>query len=130
MLKIVDERGSGKTSLLCQYALDNECDIIVPNHSNVKHVLEELRYQANRYRYEILDAKINALHGDAMLEYVYKDGSTKTIFIFSVDNVSVGYVGQKHRPRKVVVDEVERCMAMLLYTYGCSYQGFTMGLEE
>lgn len=129
MLKVIDERGSGKTSVLCQYALDNDCDIIVPTHHSVRYVLDELVHQADRYGYNVLDLKISSLYGDATFEYVYKTGETRVIHIFSIDNVSVGYISQKPRPRKVVVDEVERCMAILLSTYGCDYQGFTMGIE-
>lgn len=129
MLKIIDERGSGKTSTLCQYALDNECDIAVPTHHGVKYVLDELEYQADRYGYSVLDSKVNSLHGDASFKYVYKTGESRTINIFSIDNVSVGYIGRKLKSRKIVVDEVERCMAVLLSTYGCNYQGLTMGTE-
>lgn len=125
MLKIVDERGSGKTSILCQYALDNECDIIVPNGSNIRHIFDELKYQANRCGYDILESTEYALRGDAHITYKDKTGSTKTIYVFTIENVSVGYIGR----RKVVVDEVERCMAILLSAYGCNYQGFTMGIE-
>lgn len=130
MLKIVDERGSGNTSKLCRYALENECDVIVPNRYNVKHALKEFRYLADRYGYKIFGAIAPYNDGGVYFNYNGKTGDIKTIHIFAIDDVSEGCIDYKSQQRKVVVDEVERCMAMLLSTYGYNYQGFTMGLEE
>lgn len=130
MLKIVDERCSGNTSKLCRYALDNECDIIVPNRYNVEHVLKELRYQADRNGYKIFGAVVPSLYGGVYFNYNGKTGDVKTIHISAISDVIEGCIDYESQPRKVVVDEVERCMAMLLSTYGYNYQGFTMGLEE
>lgn len=124
MLNVIDKRGSGKTSMLCQYALNHGCNIIVPNSSNIRHTFDELKYQASRCGYDVLESAEYALRGDAHITYKDKTGDTKTIYVFTVEVVSTGYIGHT----KVVVDEVEQCMASLMSVYELNYQGFTMGI--
>ena len=39
MEKIIAPRGSGRTYRICKYAIENDCDIIVPALSSIQHIV-------------------------------------------------------------------------------------------
>ena len=123
MIKIIDKRGTGKTYKLCQYAIENNCDILVPTSHSIIYILKLLE--------EIAEKDYNGIVGIIKYkngaEFVYsnKDYRNYAINIMTPDSL------KQSRPteRKLVVDEAERVLAYMLAPYVYSYDGFTMSKE-
>lgn len=39
MEKFIAPRGSGRTYRICKYAIENDCDIIVPTLHSIRHIV-------------------------------------------------------------------------------------------
>lgn len=123
MIKIIDRRGTGKTYKLCQYAIENNCDILVPTSHSIIYILKLLE--------EIAEKDYNGIVGIIKykngVEFVYsdKDYRNYAINVMTPDSI------KQSRPteRKLVVDEAERVLAYMLAPYVYSYDGFTMSKE-
>lgn len=123
MIKIIDNRGTGKTYRLCQYAIENNCDILVPTSYSITYVLNLLE--------EIAEKDVNGVVGIIKYkngaEFVYSD---KTYRNRAINIMTPGSLKQSRPPeRKLVVDEAERVLAYMLAPYGYSYDGYTISKE-
>lgn len=123
MIKIIDKRGTGKTYKLCQYAIENNCDILIANGLGIDHVLSLLSGVAEELGCAIIDIRKYSNRA----EFIYNDKAHDDYVIYIMTPESV----TQSRPpeRKLVVDEAERVLAYMLAPYVYSYDGFTMSKE-
>lgn len=122
MIKIIDGRGTGKTSKLCEYAIKNNCDILIPSASGIVHIIGLLRNIASELGYDIIDV---CKSGDSAT-FAYRGPYDDCVINIMTPN---SIVQSKPPTRKLVVDEVERVLAYMLAPYVYSYDGFTMSKE-
>lgn len=123
MIKIIDNRGTGKTYRLCQYAIQNNCDILVPTSHSITYVLNLLEEIANKNANGVIG--IYKYHNSA--KFIYSDRTYRDCIINIMTPSSITQL----RPpeRKLVVDETERVLAYMLAPYGYSYDGYTVSKE-
>lgn len=122
MIKIIDRRGTGKTSKLCEYAIKNNCDILIPSASGIVHIIGLLRNIASELDYDIIDVRKS---GDSAT-FAYRGAYDDCVINIMTPNS----IAQSKPPtRKLVVDEAERVLAYMLTPYVYSYDGFTMSKE-
>lgn len=109
MYKIFAPRGGGRTYQICKYAIENDCDIIVPTSLNVELVTKtiiflcESSYGKWTYRGYRVDSR-----------EVYVDTEEKrlTIRVFSALDFQLASFG--HNAKQVVIDDVDLCMQYLI----------------
>ena len=123
MIKIIDNRGTGKTYKLCQYAIENNCDILVASELSIDHVLCLLRDIAEELGYAIID--IRKCSNRAVFIYNDKAHDDYVIYVMTPSSIT----RSKLPERKLVVDEAERVLAYMIAPYVYSYDGFTMSKE-
>ena len=123
MIKIIDNRGTGKTYRLCQYAIENNCDILVPTSYSITYVLNLLEEIANKNANGVIG--IYKYHNSA--KFIYSDRTYRDCII---NIMTPSSITQSRPPeRKLVVDEAERVLAYMLAPYGYSYDGYTISKE-
>lgn len=123
MIKIIDNRGTGKTYRLCQYAIENNCDILVPTSYSITYILNLLEEIANKNANGVIG--IYKYHNSA--KFIYSDRTYRDCII---NIMTPGSITQSRPPeRKLVVDEAERVLAYMLAPYGYSYDGYTISKE-
>lgn len=123
MIKIIDNRGTGKTYRLCQYAIQNNCDILVPTSYSITYVLNLLEEIANKNANGVIG--IYKYHNSA--KFIYSDRTYRDCII---NIMTPSSITQSRPPeRKLVVDEAERVLAYMLAPYGYSYDGYTVSKE-
>lgn len=123
MIKLVDNRGTGKTYKLCQYAIENNCDILVPRESSIDHVLCLLRDIAEKLGCENID--IRKCSNRVVFTYNDKEHDDYVIYIMTPSSITRSRLPE----RKLVVDEAERVLAHMLAHYGYFYDGYTISKE-
>lgn len=123
MIKIIDNRGTGKTYRLCQYAIENNCDILVPTSYSITYILNLLEEIANKNANGVIG--IYKYHNSA--KFIYSDRTYRDCII---NIMTPSSITQSRPPeRKLVVDEAERVLAYMLAPYGYSYDGYTISKE-
>lgn len=123
MIKIIDDRGTGKTYRLCQYAIENNCDILVTTSHSITYVLNLLEEISKKNANGVIG--IYKCHNSA--KFIYSDSDYRDCIINIMTPSSI----TQSRPteRKLVVDEAERVLAYMLAPYGYSYDGYTISKE-
>lgn len=108
MYKIFSPRGSGRTYQICKYAIENDCDIIVPALSSIQHIVTiimqicansnaEYEYIGNYLR----DIKIKT------------PNDTIVIHVFDADSFRHAQFGPARR-KPVVIDDIDECMKRII----------------
>lgn len=108
MYKIFSPRGSGRTYQICKYAIENDCDIIVPALSSIQHIVTiimqicansnaEYEYISNYLR----DIKIKT------------PNDTIVIHVFDADSFRHAQFGPARR-KPVVIDDIDECMKRII----------------
>ena len=123
MIKIIDDRGTGKTYRLCQYAIENNCDILVPTSHSITYVLNLLEEISKKNANGVIG--IYKCHNSA--KFIYSNRTYRDCIINIMTPSSI----TQSRPteRKLVVDEAEHVLAYMLAPYGYSYDGYTISKE-
>lgn len=110
MYKIFSPRGSGRTYQICKYAIENDCDIIVPAPHSIQHVVTiimQICYDSNgEYEYigyndRLHDIKVKTLN------------DTIVIHIIDATNFQHAMFGPARR-RPVVIDDIDECMKRII----------------
>lgn len=110
MYKIFSPRGSGRTYQICKYAIENDCDIIVPALNSIQHIITiimQICYDSNgEYEYigyndRLHDIKVKTLNG------------TIVIHIIDATNFQHAMFGPARR-RPVVIDDIDECMKRII----------------
>ena len=106
MYKIFSPRGSGRTYQICKYAIENDCDIIVPALNSIQHIITiimQICYDSNG-EYEYIgyndrshDIKVKTLN------------DTIVIHVFDADSFRHAQFGPARR-KPVVIDDIDECM--------------------
>lgn len=105
MYKIFAPRRGGRTYQICKYAIENDCDIIVPTFLNVELVTKtiiflcESSYGKQTYR---------GYRDDSREVYVDTEEKRLTIRVFSALDFQLASFG--HDTKQVVIDDVDLCM--------------------
>lgn len=109
MYKIFAPRGGGRTYQICKYAIENDCDIVVPTSLNMELVTKtiiflcESSYGKWIYRgYRFDPREIN----------VDTEEKRLTIRVFSA--LDFQFASFEHDAKQVVIDDVDLCMQHII----------------
>lgn len=136
MEKIIAPRGSGRTYRICKYAIENDCDIIVPTLHSIQHIVTIImqicadsngEYEYIGYNNTLRDIKVKTWD------------DTIVIHIIDAANFQHAMFGPARR-KPVVIDDIDECMksivnsnliaACSMATYGPSEVAFTPEIVE
>lgn len=110
MYKIFAPRGGGRTYQICKYAIENDCDIIVPALSSIQHIVTiimQICYDSNG-EYEYIDDNNNLR--DIKIK---TPNDTIVIHVFDADSFRHAQFGPARR-KPVVIDDIDECMKRII----------------
>lgn len=109
MEKFIGPRGSRRTYQICKYAIENDCDIVVPTSLDVELVTKTIIFLCESscgkwtYRgYRVDPREIN----------VDTEEKRLTIRVFSALDFQLASFG--HDTKQVVIDDVDLCMQHII----------------
>lgn len=108
MKKFIGPRGSGRTYQICRYAIEHNCDIIVPTNrarqmmtTVLFHICGATDGQTYRdYNFDTNTVRIDKIEG--LIE----------IRIFKAADFAVAYFGNRTKP--IVIDDIDECMRVII----------------
>lgn len=110
MKKFIAPRGSGRTYQICKYAIENDCDIIVPALSSIQHIVTiimQICYDSNG-EYEYIG------YNDRLHDIKVKTWND-TIVIHIIDATNFQHATFDPARRKpVVIDDIDECMKRVI----------------
>lgn len=136
MEKIIAPRGSGRTYRICKYAIENDCDIIVPTLHSIQHIVTIIMQICadSNGEYEYIGYN-NTLHDIKVKTW----DDTIVIHIIDAANFQHAMFGPTRR-KPVVIDDIDECMkrvinsnliaACSMATYGPSEVAFHPEIED
>ena len=110
MEKIIAPRGSGRTYRICKYAIENDCDIIVPTLSSIQHIVTIImqicadsngEYKYAGYNDALHDIKVKILDDTIVIHIIDANGFQHAMF------------GPARR-KPVVIDDIDECMKRII----------------
>ncbi len=109
MYKIFAPRGGGRTYQICKYAIENDCDIIVPTSLNVELVTKTIIFlcESSCGKWTYRGYKV-----DSREIYVDTEEKRLTIRVFSALDFQLASFG--HDAKQVVIDDVDLCMQHII----------------
>lgn len=110
MYKIFAPRGGGRTYQICKYAIENDCDIIVPALNSIQHIITiimQICYDSNG-EYEYIDDNNNLR--DIKIK---TPNDTIVIHVFDADSFRHAQFGPARR-KPVVIDDIDECMKRII----------------
>ena len=109
MYKIFAPRGGGRTYQICKYAIENDCDIIVPTSLNVELVTKTIIFlcESSNGKWTYQGYRVN-------LREVYVDTEEKrlTIRVFNAIDSQRAIFG--YNTKQIVIDDVDLCMQHII----------------
>lgn len=105
MYKIFAPRGGGRTYQICKYAIENDCDIIVPTINQFDYVVDTIQKICSASDGELIYCGTNKPM--ATVDVAVWNGRRR-IKIYDAGSFTVAYFG--HRTKPVVIDDVDECM--------------------
>lgn len=109
MEKFISPRGSGRTTQICKYAIENDCDIIVPNRNNIQHIITvmmEICDSSNGYEYIGYNQSTNDIK-------IHTEIDTVVIHVFDAESFQFARFGPD-RMKPVVIDDIDECMKHII----------------
>lgn len=109
MEKFISPRGSGRTTQICKYAIENDCDIIVPNRNNIQHIITvmmEICDSSNGYEYIGYNQSTNDIK-------IHTEIDTVVIHVFDAESFQFARFGPD-RTKPVVIDDIDECMKHII----------------
>lgn len=109
MEKFISPRGSGRTTQICKYAIENDCDIIVPNRNNIQHIITvmmEICAKSNGYEYIGYNQSTNDIK-------IHTEIDTVVIHVFDAESFQFARFGPD-RMKPVVIDDIDECMKRII----------------
>lgn len=104
MYKIFAPRGGGRTYQICKYAIENDCDIIVPTSLNVELVTKTIIFlcesSCGKWTY-------SGYRVDSREVYVDTYGKRLIIRVFNALDFQLASFG--YNAKQVVIDDVDLC---------------------
>lgn len=136
MYKIFAPRGGGRTYQICKYAIENDCDIVVPALSSIQHIVTiimQICYDSSG-EYEYIG------YNDRLHDIKVKTWND-TIVIHIIDATNFQHATFDPARRKpVVIDDIDECMkrvinsnliaACSMATYGPSEVALNPEIED
>lgn len=110
MEKIIAPRGSGRTYRICKYAIENDCDIIVPTLHSIRHIVTIIMQVCanSNGEYEYIGYN-NTLHDIKVKTW----DDTIVIHIIDAANFQHAMFGPDRR-KPVVIDDIDECMKRII----------------
>ena len=105
MQKIFAPRGGGRTYQICKYAIENDCDIIVPTITQFDYIVDTIQKICSASDGEWIYCGIDK--PAATVDVAVWNGR-RQIKIYDAESFAVAYFG--HRTKPVVIDDVDLCM--------------------
>lgn len=110
MYKIFTPRGGGRTYQICKYAIENDCDIIVPTLHSIRHIVTIIMQVCANSNGEYEYIGYNNMFHDIKVK-TWDD--TIVIHIIDADNFPHATFGPSRR-RPVVIDDIDECMKRII----------------
>lgn len=109
MKKFIAPRGSGRTYQICKYAIENDCDIIVPTSLNVELVTKTIIFlcesSCGKWTY-------SGYRVDSREVYVDTYGKRLIIRVFNASDFQ--FASFEYNVKQVVIDDVDLCMQHII----------------
>ena len=105
MYKIFAPRGGGCTYQICKYAIENDCDIIVPTINQFDYIVDIIQKICSASDGEWIYCGIDK--PAATVDVAVWNGR-RLIKIYDAGNFTVAYF--EHRTKPVVIDDIDECM--------------------
>lgn len=105
MYKIIAPRGGGRTYQICKYAIENDCDIIVPTINQFNYIVDTIQKICSASDGEWIYCGIDK--PTATVNVAVWNGRRK-IKIYNAGNFTVAHFGHSTKP--VVIDDIDKCM--------------------
>lgn len=110
MYKIFSPRGSGRTYQICKYAIENDCDIIVPTSYFIQHVVTIIMQICANSNAEYEYIGCNNYLRDIKIK---TSNNTIVIHVFDADSFRHAQFGPARR-KPVVIDDIDECMKRII----------------
>ena len=105
MYKIFAPRGGGRTYQICKYAIENDCDIIVPTINQFNYIVDTIQKICSASDGEWIYCGIDK--PTATVDVAVWNGR-RQIKIYNAGNFTVAHFGHSTKP--VVIDDIDKCM--------------------
>ena len=105
MYKIFAPRGGGRTYQICKYAIENDCDIIVPTINQFNYIVDTIQKICSASDGEWIYCGIDK--PTATVDVAVWNGRRK-IKIYDAGSFTVAHFGHSTKP--VVIDDIDECM--------------------
>nr|DAL66903.1 MAG TPA: Cas system-associated protein [Bacteriophage sp.] len=104
MEKFISPRGSGRTTQICKYAIENDCDIIVPTINQFDHIVNTIQKICSSSDGEWIYCGIDK---PAATVNVAVWNGQRQIKIYDARSFVVYFGNSK---KTVVIDDIDECM--------------------
>lgn len=105
MYKIFAPRGGGRTYQICKYAIENDCDIIVPTINQFNYIVDTIQKICSASDGEWIYCGIDK--STATVDVAVWNGR-RQIKIYDAGSFTVAHFGHSTKP--VVIDDIDECM--------------------
>ena len=109
MERIFSPRGGGRTYQICKYAIENDCDIIVPTINQFDYIVDTIQKICSRSDGEWIYCGIDK--PAAIVDVAVWNGR-RQIKIYDAGSFPVAYFGYRTKP--VVIDDVDLCIQRII----------------
>ena len=114
MERILAPRGSGRTYAICQYAVKNNCNILVPMQGTailcaqdyIKEITRNLDIQYRRCTYN---------HQGFAVDLESRERGKYRIYILAAIQLPDNYRGLHLEDKPLVVDDIDRCFKFMCF---------------
>lgn len=109
MEKIITPRGGGRTYKICKYAIEYDCDIIVPTINHFDYIVDTIQKICSRSDGEWIYCGIDK--PAATVDIAVWNGR-RQIKIYDAGSFPVAHFGYRTKP--VVIDDVDLCIQRII----------------
>lgn len=110
MEKYISPRGSGRTYQICKYAIEHDCDIIIPTPHSVQHIVTIIMQICADSNSEFIYGGIDIPNNT--IDVVTWNDRIK-IHLYDAENFQFAHFGCTRR-KPVVIDDIDECMKRII----------------
>lgn len=107
MERIFSPRGGGRTYQICKYAIENDCDIIVPTINQFDYIVNTIQKICSSSDGELTYCGVDVDKHTATVDVAVWNGR-RQIKIYDAGDLAVTYFWRSTKP--VVIDDIDECM--------------------
>lgn len=107
MEKFITPRGGGRTYQICKYAIENDCDIIVPTINQIDYIVNTIQKICSSSGGELIYCGVDVDKHTATVDVAVWNGR-RQIKIYDARIFTVAYF--EHSTKSVVIDDIDECM--------------------